>query len=529
MPFNAEQFLIDTYQSMGIDVSPLSPVYRYLITPVANVFQQYVQSISQTSDIIRQLKDGNVTAESVDLVNELLGMLGLDEINVAPSICTVEITPTLEFLSALRMLSRTFEQDELYFEYDGHTFKNQQFVAQNNPNGTSVFTVEFYCVDPAVSVPTDTIVTLNSNDFETARVVTSQPGSMDTSIDAALRTVSLNLKSPVYGLSPEQVQADIAYKLKLPTDYVQIVSADHPYMFSDLLVAKPPVHIGGFIDVYIKTDYSDVAQILTPVKYSTLHSQIRLAIGTILPPISTNSDYRDILPSDDTNLSNSFLNTLGADYLDKLFAGELNGGDNEPYVLFFSDLAICDISSIQFRGQYLKENVDYTVVSLNRATTFGPHDRILIIFNPATVHFTAGDFVYVNYTVANSIRTYEDILKENHYLCSEMVVKSFIPVWLQGARLQNSSIAGELLNANLSSYAVLSTSTVNSAVQIVTGGNNSLKLAQFKLVTPAFGFFKMQGNVSLQSFQHIVPYPNLMTFATSSNHLLYGVDYLFTD
>ena len=85
------------------------------------------------------------------------------------------------------------------------------------------------------------------------------------------------------------------------------------------------------------------------------------------------------------------------------------------------------------------------------------------------------------------------------------------------------------MNANLSSYAVLSTSTVNSAVQIVTGGANSLKLAQFKLVTPAFGFFKMQGNVSLQSFQNIVPYPNLMTFATSSNHLLYGVDYLFTD
>jgi len=139
-------------------------------------------------------------------------------------------------------------------------------------------------------------------------------------------------------------------------------------------------------------------------------------------------------------------------------------------------LAICDISSIQFRGQYLKENVDYTVVSLNRATTFGPHDRILIIFNPATTHFTAGDFVYVNYTVANSIRTYEDILKENHYLCSEMIVKSFIPVWLQGARLQNSSIAGELLNANLSSYAVLSTSTVNSAVQIVTGGTNSSEI-----------------------------------------------------
>jgi len=72
----------------------------------------------------------------------------------------------------------------------------------------------------------------------------------------------------------------------------------------------------------------------SPTKSPINPNIIAPAIATILPPISTNSDYRDILPSDDTNLSNSFLNTLGADYLDKLFAGELNGGDNEPYVLF---------------------------------------------------------------------------------------------------------------------------------------------------------------------------------------------------
>jgi len=478
---NAEEFLVNLCSAMGLDCSELSPFRRYVIRPVAQMFQaafDEAAKFQKTVDAI--LKNAPQEADPA-VLESLLALFGLSAQRSTPTTGKIKLVP-----SATRVygLSKEYEDGKISFVWEGRTFRVKGFVA-----GSGGAAADFYCDDPTAYVPPGTVVPLSHPDFSEGVVLSCERGRA-ASFDV-LKYVAERLERATFAATEKDIKSSVAKDLLLDERHIYVVGANHPLMFSDL--SESGEHMGGFVDVYVPAVHADVVQQVTTKRFKVWAAQL----PERPTPFPVKAASKKHLPVDDTNVPKSFL-SQNFDALWELQAALLEG-------------PVSDVIFVEVSGKRLRENEDYVVLTLDRGKTFSEQQKLAVVFAKDLPQSGA----IVTYSAA-TIPVWD--VEKHRFICATYTTKAKVPVWIEG----EVDVSGEVdwvgLQRELSEMSSIAESDFAMLLKKHGAKSVSVRRLWAKLVSLGFGTSKKDLPVDLSDFSFLYP-KEVLQLCTTKAHL----------
>ncbi|MEM4668946.1 MAG: hypothetical protein QW650_00295 [Thermofilum sp.] len=477
---NAEEFLVNLCSAMGLDCSELSPFRRYVIRPVAQMFQSALDEaakVQKTVDAI--LKNSPQEADPV-VLESLLALFGLSAQRSTPTTGKIKLVPSAA--RAFHILSKEYEDGEVSFVWEGHTFYVKGFVAG------SVGVADFYCDDPNAYVPPGTVVPLSHPDFSEGVVLACEKGK--TASFDVLKYVTERLERATFAATEKDIKSAAAKDLLLDEKSIYVVGANHPLMFSDL--SESGEHMGGFVDVYVPAVHVDVVQQVVAKRFEVLAAQL----PERPTPFPIKAASKKHLPVDDTNVPKSFL-SRNFDALWGLQAALLEG-------------PVSDVIFVEVSGKRLRENEDYVVLTLDRGKTFSEQQKLAVVF--------AKDLPQSGAIVSCSMATIPVWDVEKHrFVCATYTTKAKVPVWIEGEVDVSGEVDWTALQRELSEMSSITEGDFVLLLKKHGAKSVSVRRLWVKLVSLGFGTFKRDLPVDLSDFSFLYPKDVLQLCVTKAH------------
>ena len=405
---------------------PDSPTYTYLIAPIEVLFKSYHDTIKRELEEFRKLVRGDVSREYVErLPNSTLdfygALQGLSRLNAQPSWGVLKVTLSTTVTPGTRL-----SFPEMNFISGTGTYKT---VATSSVVPSSHIIYLTYKAVTATSgkLPYGISVALGNTMVQSALVYLSSDGTQtedNWSYFSRIRNYITGRVSP-----GKNILTTAAQILAGSKDFA-IVGKDNR-MFRDIVAfGNPPTyaHLGGMIDTYIKTGNVVYGSVIEQI-----HGLTETEKSLVLIPRTMYLDYGVVLVNGTVRAvdypgTGTFLETY-MDSDDKRY--------NLPLGIPVLDLrsvfpgAILNVTEIRVGGTVLNEGTDYLIVSGDRGATFTSGNKLLAIFNPATV--SSG----VNATVKGMyVNNWGDADKAFRTLTEDLIgidaiVKPYMPICVE--------------------------------------------------------------------------------------------------
>ena len=500
----------------NLPLSPTSPTYTYLITPIELAFNAYHNVIKEDlENLIRLATINNLTQQDIDLmpkdVLDLFGTLnGLTRKSATPARGILKVNIASQYSGQQITIPVT------NFSHNGNTYttysrtltvpETLQIFVYFTGNGTS-----------APAIPADTEVSLAIPEVTSATVYTSTSPAPEESNWEFYSRIMGHLA--YRGGTLQTFISSIMEKALSASDYT-VVGARDNRMFRDLAILKDDqgndiyTHVGGMIDVYT------VPRTVAHETRSIVVSGLTTVDKAMMKPYSLFMDTGAVLLNGTvTAVDYPAIGTFLESYMNqdtKTYDIPLD----TPCINLADEIGstVLDVVSISKGGSELIEGDDFVVITADRGTSFSIQQNLFIIFNPSSV--SNGDSVSVNMLTSPDFADMHSVFVSGSSALAGVncLLRAYNPITVKVSMSVNKGAidTNSLVNTINGSMYVNLQSIISNV--IASGGTITNLQTEFLVRTPTLMRYKKEGVTTLGVFdlsEFNISFPELYRFYTT--------------